>query len=48
LPLHRIPTPTHRDSKVELAVANVFHPGSVRLEGWWSSMRCPHHEDEVR
>jgi hypothetical protein len=33
---------------VELAVASVFHPGSVRLEGWRSTVRRPHYDDEIQ
>ncbi len=46
--LKRVPTTSHRHGEVELAAADVFHSGGVRLEGWWSSVRRPHQDHERR
>src|SRR5271156_2575657 len=46
--LHSVPAPSHRHSNIEVALASVFHPGSVRLEGWRSSVRRPHYDDEIQ
>jgi hypothetical protein len=46
--LERIPSPSHRHSKIELSIASVFHSGSVRLKCWWMTLWCSHHDDKIQ
>lgn len=43
-----VPAPTHRHSKIELAVASVLHSSSMCLEGRGPAMRRPHDDDKIQ